>query len=90
MTQDTLAELRLRIDHTDRELLQLLALRQELIQEVGVFKKQHNVQVLQPTRWSDVLQKNIRAGVKLGLSKQFITDIWERIHKEALELEGKV
>ncbi len=82
-----LASLRNEIDQLDQELLQILAKRLNVVREVGRLKKREHVAILQPNRWSEVLEKNCKIGSELGLSKQYVIDIWERIHQEALLTE---
>jgi chorismate mutase len=86
---DTLEQLRAEIDAADAKILDALAERMAVVQRVGKFKKANNLPPLDPKRWEQVLQsKLVQAGEK-GLSADLIKDIYERIHKESLEIEEK-
>jgi len=51
-----LEELRTRIDEIDKDLLRLLELRFQVVKEIGLFKKEHNLPVLDKAREVDVLK----------------------------------
>jgi chorismate mutase len=44
---------------------------------------------LQENRWKQVLDEKIEIWKELGIKKEFVEEIWNRIHKEALEIENK-
>jgi chorismate mutase-like protein len=79
--------LRLEIDRLDRQLIILLANRMQTVTQIGEIKQQLGMPPLQPSRWQNVLNTRMQIGESLNLNPEFIHDIWERIHIEALELE---
>jgi len=85
--QELLQNYREQIDSLDKELLYLFSRRFIMVSEIGNIKKLENMQVLQISRWEELLKENIRVWLEMGLEKDFIVDIWERIHKESLEIE---
>ena len=83
-----LKNLREKIDKIDIELLKLFAERFEVVKKVGEWKKQNWVtNLLDPKRWKELLEKNILEAEKLWLSSNFVENVWEEIHKEALKIE---
>lgn len=86
---DELDVLRTKIDQIDQNLLQHLAERQKVVQQIGKLKAERKMPPLQPARWQAVLDKNCATGAALDLDKQYVTDIWQRIHQESLALEAK-
>jgi chorismate mutase len=86
----TLEELRQEIDQLDAQLLTLLGRRLEVVRQVGKLKKELALPPLQPARWQQVLEKNISLGEQQRLGKQFVSDIWNRIHDEALRIEAAI
>jgi len=82
---DFLLQMRQQIDEIDENLFALLAERMEIAKKIGVFKKENKISVLQSDRFSQIQQKFISQAEKLGLSKNFIKNILENIHEEALE-----
>ncbi len=84
---ERLENYREQIDTLDKELLYLFKRRFEIVFEVWKLKKEHWIKPLQEDRWQKLLAENIEAWKRLWLSEEFIRDIWERVHKEALEIE---
>jgi chorismate mutase len=86
--QDTfLQDKRVVIDSLDKALIHLLAARQQVVADIGRYKKAHHIPPLQAARFSQVLQKCVEQGVKEGLNAQYVTDIFNRIHEESLRVE---
>lgn len=84
---ELLKNYREQIDSLDKELLYLLSRRFELVKQIWIIKKENQVQILQPERWNSLLNENIEVWKELWLSEQIVKDIWNRIHKESLEIE---
>lgn len=87
---DKLRNLRAQIDLIDSELLDLLARRMQVADEIGLVKKEQNVAILQNERWNDILAKMIREGGEQGLSDEFIQRIFKAIHQESINHQKKV
>ena len=85
-----LASLRGEIDDIDSELLQLLARRMEVSAQIGEYKKNHNVTVVQIDRWKKILDDHIATGQDLGLSPQLINKVFEAIHQASIERQTRV
>jgi chorismate mutase len=90
MANNNLNSLRQEIDALDAKILGLLAQRMKLVFKVGVYKKQQGIVPLDQTRWQKILKSKLLLAQKLGLDKDMIKDIYERIHESALKLESKV
>ena len=85
--KELLENFREQIDTLDAELLYLLSRRFTIVNEIWKFKKTNGIQPLQNDRWNKVLLEKIEIWEELWLKKEFIEDIWNRIHKEALKIE---
>ena len=85
-----LAELRGEIDDIDGELLQLLARRMEVSAQIGAYKKQNNVTVVQMDRWKKILADHIETGTDLGLTPELITEVFEAIHQASIERQSLI
>lgn len=85
-----LANLRSEIDDIDSELLQLLARRMEVSVQIGLYKKQNNVTVVQMDRWKKILAAHIATGKDLGLSPELITEVFEAIHQASIERQSRI
>lgn len=90
MADDTLKNLRKEIDQADNQLLHALLRRMDAVQEVGVYKKEHNIPPLDESRWREVLNDKVAKAKDMGLSPEFVEDLYEIIHKHALKLEEDV
>lgn len=73
------------IDVIDDEILNLVAKRMNVSEQIGKFKKEHKVTVLQMDRWTKVLAKNINKGLNLGLDEETVKQIFEIIHKGSIK-----
>lgn len=82
--ESVLEAMRERIDMIDNELLSLLRERMQVSSEIGVFKKEHNLAVLQVDRWNKILNDRINKGVAAGLDKDFVEDVFEAIHQASI------
>ena len=83
-----LANLRSEIDDIDSELLQLLARRMEVSAQIGEYKKNHNVTVVQMDRWKKILADHVATGADLGLSPDLINKVFEAIHQASIERQS--
>jgi chorismate mutase len=88
--QDSLAELRLQIDQVDNELLDILSKRMGVAKSIGQYKKENNVPILQPARWSKILDKSAKKGEGKGLSEEFIVQLFRAIHQESINQQNEV
>ncbi len=82
--------LRTRIDVLDENLLKLLADRMKVSSQIGTYKKNHNVAILQAGRWEQVLSDMVTKGAALGISEAAITAIMTAIHDESVRVQNEV
>jgi len=78
---------RAQIDTLDKEIIYLLSRRFKIVNEIWILKKENNIPALQESRWNELLNENIEVWNELEVSEDLIRDIWERIHKESLNIE---
>lgn len=83
-TTENLAELRRQIDGIDEQLLELLAKRMRISCEIGVYKKEHNMPILQSPRYSEILEKRSNMGEQMELNTEFVKEILKEIHEESV------
>ncbi|MDR1880871.1 MAG: bifunctional 3-deoxy-7-phosphoheptulonate synthase/chorismate mutase type II [Tannerellaceae bacterium] len=83
-TTENLSELRRQIDQIDEQLLELLAKRMRISREIGVYKKEHNMPILQSPRYSEILEKRADMGESLDLSAEFVKELLKEIHEESV------
>nr|MDD3719800.1 chorismate mutase [Candidatus Gracilibacteria bacterium] len=79
------------IDTLDREIVYLLSRRFDYVKEIGKIKKNSGViNPIDENRWNRVLENIKKEAKDKGLSEEFIENIWNEIHREALNLENKI
>ena len=78
------------INEKDEQLLEILAERMQIVNNIGKAKKESNVAILQSTRWSEILQKVIEKGEEQGMTKEFIEKIFKAIHQESIAHQEKI
>lgn len=93
VTTENLSELRRQIDELDTQLLEALSKRMRIAREIGQFKKENDMPVLQSGRYDEIINKRCMQAVELGLSHEFVKEVMEAIHEESvrqqLELNSK-
>lgn len=87
---DKLADLRAEIDDIDAELLQLLARRMEVSTQIGDFKKQNNITIVQMDRWKQILGDHIKTGTEIGLTPELVTTVFDAIHQASIQRQSDV
>ena len=85
-----LEELRTQIDHADREMVEILAQRMELVEQIGVWKKKNNVAAFQLDRWNEVFRSRKEWAESLNLREKFITEIFNLLHVESIKKQTEV
>ncbi|MEI6433773.1 MAG: chorismate mutase [Bacteroidota bacterium] len=85
-----LEELRSEIDKLDEELIEILARRMNVVEEIGQFKKVNKITILQLKRWNQLLRDRVEAGIKLGLSREFIMRLLQSVHEEGIQRQIEV
>lgn len=86
---DHLEALRKQIDAIDERILTSLAKRMNVARKIGKFKKNQQISAFDKERWQDLLKSNVKKGETLGLSKAFIKNLLNLIHKYSLEIQEK-
>lgn len=84
MFLDRLQQLRTAIDEVDEELLQKLAARMALVDEIGEYKRENNVTIYQVERWKEIMRTRTDWAKTLGLDVEFIRALLHRLHKESI------
>ena len=83
-----LKRLRVQIDGTDAELLDVLKKRMKIVDQVGAYKKEHTLEPRDEKRRGEVLSDRVARGKSRGLSGEMVREIFETILKHSEEREG--
>jgi chorismate mutase len=82
--------LRMQIDGYDEKLLEIIGNRMQIVDQIGLLKKEKNVAILQNQRWNAILHKMTIEGKEMGLSPDFIMQLFKAIHQESISHQEKV
>ncbi len=85
-----LESLRKSVDEIDKELIECLARRMELIEQIGIYKQENNITVLQLERWLEILQTRTSWAEAKSIDKEFIQKLYKLLHKESIRLQTEV
>lgn len=85
---DKLAQLRDMIDEVDDELMNVLKKRVQIIEEIGHYKKEHNITIFQLERWQEILRTRGQWADKMGLSRQHVEKLCQLLHDESIRVQN--
>lgn len=84
-SDNRLSKLRERIDAADAELLDALRLRMEISREIGEYKKESRMAVVQPGRYNEMMEHRLKTAATMGLDPDFISHLFYAIHHESIK-----
>jgi chorismate mutase len=87
---ENLSQLRKQIDEYDNNLLEILAARMRVSKEIGQYKKEHNMPILQTGRYDEILQKRISQAKQMDMSEDFMKTLFVAIHEESVRQQMEV
>ena len=89
LTEDFFS-LRTAIDQIDEDLIDMLAKRMLLAEEMGGLKKTFGITILQTERWNEILMRISKRGEALGLSPDFLKHYVDAVHLESINHQNKI
>lgn len=88
--KENIDQLRAQIDIIDENLLYILSTRMNVSRSIGRYKKEHNIAILQTSRWDAVLSQMIEKAKEYGLSAEFVSAVFNAIHEESVQEQNKI
>ena len=88
--KDKLTTLREQIDKLDDEIMHTLAARMKISEQIGTYKRDNKVTILQVSRWEEIIQTRLALGNAMGLSDEFTKEWLKLIHQESILVQQKV
>ena len=79
-----LNNLRTEIDAIDKKLVDIVGQRTEIVREIGRYKKENAVTILQIERWFEILKSRKDWGHDTNLDPQMVGELFELIHKHSV------
>lgn len=89
-TTESLTLLRQQIDQIDNDLLEALSKRMRISREIGQYKKEHSMPVVQTGRYDDILNSRAAAAEELGMNGVFMKTVYQAIHEESVRQQIEV
>ena len=89
-TTESITQLRHQIDELDNQLMDLLSKRMRVCREIGQYKKEHNMTILQTARYNEILEKRGAQGALCGMDSQFVANVFELIHEESVRQQLEI
>ena len=90
VTTEGIVQLRKQIDEIDNQLMELLSKRMRVCREIGHYKKEHNMTVLQTSRYNEILDKRGAQGALCGMAPEFVAKVFENIHEESVRQQIEI
>jgi chorismate mutase len=88
--KDALRHLRDEIDRIDDGIMQAMAARMRISEQIGRYKRDNNVTILQVNRWDTILRTRSALGVAMGLDEGFSRDLLRLVHHESIQVQARV
>lgn len=89
-TTESLTLLRQQIDQIDNDLLEALSKRMRISREIGQYKKEHSMPVVQTGRYDNILNSRAAAAEELGMNGDFMKTVYQAIHEESVRQQIEV
>ena len=89
-TTESLTMLRQQIDQIDNELIELLNKRMRVSREIGQYKKEHRMPVLQMSRHDHIIRSRVAAAEEMGMAGEFMKTVLQAIHEESVRQQIEV
>lgn len=89
-TTESITLLRQQIDRIDNELLEVLNKRMRISREIGQYKKEHSIPVVQTGRYGDIMNSRVKAAMEMGMSADFMKALLSAIHEESVRIQIEI
>ena len=88
--RENIDQLRAKIDVIDENILYALGSRVKISRQIGEYKKNNNIAIVQASRWDALLAKVVERGQEYGLSEKLLTDVFNAIHEASVEIQNEI
>lgn len=86
----SLHDLRARIDRIDDYIIELLAERMGISEDIGALKKENQLAIHQSDRWAQIVKRALEKGKTGGLTEEFILKLFQQVHNESIRHQVSV
>ena len=88
--RENIDQLRAKIDVIAENILSALGSRVKISRQIGEYKKNNNIAIVQASRWDTLLAKVVERGQEYGLSEKLLTDVFNAIHEASVEIQNEI
>lgn len=81
---------RKKIAEIDDQVFEMLKGRMQIAKDVGVYKKENGITILQTEHWKKIIEQRLSKAEELGLTPEFLRTILDAIHQESIRHQTKV
>ena len=78
------------IDLLDKTLIDLLAHRKEIVEQIAKYKQSNQLPIVQFERWKTMILKRIKQGSGLGLEAELVEGIFDSIHRDSVKFQRQL
>tara|TARA_B100000900_G_scaffold369645_1_gene347642 strand:+ start:240 stop:1295 length:1056 start_codon:yes stop_codon:yes gene_type:complete len=78
-----------KIDVLDEEIIDLFRKRKQIVEQIAILKDQNKLTIFQIERWFEILKTRKKYANSLNLHDEFITEIFDLIHKYSILVQTK-
>lgn len=89
-TTEDLSVLRKQIDEIDNTLLEILSKRMRISREIGTYKLEHNMPVLQAVRYDEIMKNRASQAEQMQMSSDFVLKFLEAVHEESVRQQIEI
>lgn len=88
--RNLLDDLPMQIDDIDNQLIDLLSERMKISKEIGHYKLQNNITILQSRRYNEIIRDRNEKAMRKGVDPTFISKVFEHIHEVSVLVQNEV
>ena len=88
--EDVLHTLRQQIDRIDNYMLEIMAERMFIARQIGEFKRDNGITILQTNRWDEIINTRAENAAKKKLSREFVQQMMDAIHQESIRHQTEI
>lgn len=89
-TTESIVALRKQIDDIDNQIMDMLAKRMRVCREIGHYKKEHGMTIVQTSRYSEILDRRGAQAALCGINPGCVRLIFEAIHEESVAQQVEI
>lgn len=85
-----LTALRHMLDGLDGKIFALLKERMDVVERIGLLKRENNLSAFQLRRMRRVVENHMAGAVELGLDREYVREIYNVIHEASLKRQSEI